>query len=242
MAQQTSSSWVKRRRQATLLEIRSTARQLLRKHGPTGVTINAVAREMGMSGPAVYRYYVSHDALVEAIITDFYQELTSTMLAARDTCPPERPGRRLLVTCRAMRAWALDHPSEFSWMFASPVMSAAKADEESPRQRAGQQFESVFLDQLAAVWKQAPYPVPAFTDLSPSIQRQMTDYSARTNSSLPPEALHLFLSSWIKLYGLLCMEILHQLDFAYTDLEPVFEDDLYELCTMHNLTYEPPAR
>lgn len=132
MGQQTSSPWVKRRRQATLLEIRTTARQLLRKHGPTGVTVNAVAREMGMSGPAVYRYYVSHDALVEAIITDFYQELTSTMLAARDACPPEHPGRRLLMTCRAMRAWALDHPSEFSWMFASPVMSAARPDEESP--------------------------------------------------------------------------------------------------------------
>ncbi|MCX4673486.1 TetR/AcrR family transcriptional regulator [Streptomyces sp. NBC_01381] len=233
---------MKRRRQATLREIRTTARHLLREHGPTGVTVNAVAREMGMSGPAVYRYYVSHDALVEAIITDFYQELTSTMLAARDTCSPELPGRRLLLTCRAMRAWAIDHPSEFSWMFASPVMSAVKPDEESPRQQAGQQFESVFLDQLADVWKQAPYPVPAFDDLAPSIQLQMNEYSARTNTALPPEALHLFLSSWIKLYGLLCMEILRQLDFAYSDLEPVFEENLYELCAMHNLTYEPPSK
>lgn len=242
MGQQTSSPWVKRRRQATLLEIRTTARQLLRKHGPTGVTVNAVAREMGMSGPAVYRYYVSHDALVEAIITDFYQELTSTMLAARDACSPERAGRRLLLTCRAMRAWAIDHPSEFSWMFASPVTAAVKPDEESPRQQAGQQFESVFLDQLADVWQQAPYPVPSFDDLSPSIQLQMSEYSARTKTALPPEALHLFLSSWIKLYGLLCMEILRQLDFAYSDLEPVFEENLYELCAMHNLTYEPPSR
>ena len=35
-----------------------------------------------------------------------------------------------------------------------------------------------------------------------------------------------FLSCWIRLYGLLCMEVLHQLDFAYTDLEPVFEECL----------------
>ncbi|MFF4601819.1 TetR/AcrR family transcriptional regulator [Streptomyces sp. NPDC001339] len=243
MSQQTSSPRVERRRQATLLEIRTTARRLLRKHGPTGVTVNAVAREMGMSGPAVYRYYASHDALVEAVIADFYQELATTMLAARDACSPEHPGRRLLSTCRAMRTWAIDHPSEFSWMFASPVMSTVRQDEESPRQRAGQQFEKVFLDQLVDVWERSPYPVPSFDDLSPSIQRQMTDYSARTNSTLPPEALHLFMSSWIKLYGLLCMEVLHQLDFAYSDLEPVFEENLHELCTMHNLTYEPaPSR
>lgn len=240
MARQATSPWVQRRRQATLLEIRTTARQLLREHGPTGVTVNAVARELGMSGPAVYRYYASHGALVEAVIADFYQELTTTMLAARDGCPPERPGRRMLLTCRAMRAWAIDHPSEFGWMFASPVRSSAQRDEESPRLRAGQQFEKVFLDQLVDVWERAPYPVPGFEGLAPSIQRQMTDYSARTNSTLPPEALHLFLSGWIKLYGLLCMEILHQLDFAYTDLEPVFEETLRELCAMHNLTYEPP--
>ncbi|MFJ6615929.1 TetR/AcrR family transcriptional regulator [Streptomyces sp. NPDC091289] len=241
MGQQTASPRVQQRRQATLLEIRTTARQLLCEHGPSGVTINAVARQMGMSGPAVYRYYNSHDALVEAIITDFYQELTETMMAARDTCPPDRPGKRLLLTCRAMRAWALEHPNEFSWLFASPVTSAAKPDEESPRQQAGQQFESVFLDQLGEVWKKAPYPVRPFADLAPSTQRQMTDYSARTNSTLPPEALHMFLSSWIKLYGLLCMEILGQLDFAYSDLEPVFEENLYELCAAHNLTYEPAA-
>ncbi|MFF3504443.1 TetR/AcrR family transcriptional regulator [Streptomyces sp. NPDC003247] len=240
MPQQTSSRRVERRRQATLLEIRTTARQLLRKHGPTGVTVNAVAREMGMSGPAVYRYYPSHDALVEAVIADFYQELTTTMQEARDACPPEHPGRRLAATCRSMRTWAINHPSEFSWMFASPVHAATREDAESPRLRAGQQFEKVFLDQLVDIWEKDPYPVPRFEDLAPSLQEQMTDYAARVDSPLPPEALHLFLTSWIRLYGLLCMEVLHQLDFAYSDLEPVFEENLQELCSVHNLEYEPP--
>lgn len=239
MPQQTSTR-VEKRRQATLLEIRATARQLLREHGPTGVTVNAVAREMGMSGPAVYRYYPSHDALVEAVIADFYQELTTAMQAARDTCPPEPPGRRLAATCRSMRAWAIDHPSEFSWMFASPVHATARQDEDSPRLRAGQQFEKVFLDQLVEVWEKSPYPVTPLEELAPSLQQQMTEYAARVNSPLPPEALHLFLTSWIRLYGLLCMEVLHQLDFAYSDLEPVFEETLRELCALHNLEYEPP--
>ncbi|GAA4982490.1 TetR/AcrR family transcriptional regulator [Streptomyces hyderabadensis] len=240
MPQQTSSSRVQKRRQATLLEIRSTARQLLREHGPTGVTVNAVAREMGMSGPAVYRYYPSHDALVEAVIADFYQELTTTMHAARDACPPGQPGRRLTATCRSMRAWAIQHPGEFSWMFASPVDAAARTDAESPRLRAGQQFEKVFLDQFVDIWEQNPVPARPFKDLDPSLQRQILAYAKRSDSPLPPEALHQFLTSWIRLYGLLCMEVLHQLDFAYSDLEPVFEETLRELCAMHHLEYDPP--
>lgn len=242
MTQQSPSPRVERRRRATLREIRTTARELLRQHGPSGVTVNAVAREMGMSGPAVYRYYASHEALVEAVIADLYEELTATMLAARDACARELPGRRLLLTCRAMRGWAIGHPTEFSWMFASPTRSASGEDGEgSPRERAGQRFERVFLDQLVDVWEREPYPVPRFEELAPSIQRQMTAYAARARGSLPPEALHLFLSSWIRLYGLLCMEVLHQLDFAYTDLEPVFEENLRELCALHGLTYEPPS-
>ncbi|MEV0119134.1 TetR/AcrR family transcriptional regulator [Streptomyces sp. NPDC050844] len=240
MPQQTSSSRVEKRRQATLLEIRSTARQLLRKHGPTGVTVNAVAREMGMSGPAVYRYYASHDALVEAVIADFYQELTTTMQAARDACPPGHPGRRLAATCRSMRAWAINHPGEFRWMFASPVRAAARHDAESPRLRAGQQFEKVFLDQFVDIWEKNPSPATRFEDLPSSLQEQILEYAARADSPLPPEALHQFLKSWIRLYGLLCMEVLHQLDFAYSDLEPVFEESLRELCVLHNLEYLPP--
>lgn len=240
MPQQTSSSRVEKRRQATLLEIRSTARQLLRKHGPTGVTVNAVAREMGMSGPAVYRYYASHDALVEAVIADFYQELTTTMQAARDACPPGHPGRRLAATCRSMRAWAINHPGEFRWMFASPVRAEARHDAESPRLRAGQQFEKVFLDQFVDIWEKNPSPATRLEDLPPSLQEQILQYAARADSPLPPEALHQFLKSWIRLYGLLCMEVLHQLDFAYSDLEPVFEESLRELCVLHNLEYLPP--
>lgn len=240
MQQRTSSSRVQKRRQATLLEIRSTARRLLREHGPTGVTVNAVAREMGMSGPAVYRYYSSHDALVEAVIVDFYQELTTAMQAARDACPPDRLGRRLTATCRAMRRWTVTHPCEFSWMFASPADAENRPSAESLRMRAGQQFEKVFLDQFVDIWERHPVPARPLEDMSPSLQKQVLEYAARTDSSLPPEALHQFLTSWVRLYGLLCMEVLRQLDFAYSDLEPVFEECLKDLCDMHNVEYEPP--
>jgi hypothetical protein len=49
------------------------------------------------------------------------------------------------------------------------------------------------------------------------------------------------LKCWIRLYGLVCMELLNQLDFAYTDLEPVFEECLRELSPLLGLEYVSPG-
>jgi AcrR family transcriptional regulator len=224
-------------RQATLAEIRATARRLLIERGPAAVTINAVAREMGMSGPALYHYFAGHEELVGAVTADFFRELTEAMEAAREAWPPGDHGRRLLATCRAMRTWAITHRAEFGWVFASPITSERRPD--SPRELAGRDFEQVFLEEFAALWESRPFPVPA--ELDPSIREQLRAYTASIGLELPVEAVHVFLSCWIKLYGLLCMEVLNQLDFAYTDLEPVFEECLREIAPRLGLDYEAPT-
>ncbi|MGP3917858.1 TetR/AcrR family transcriptional regulator [Nonomuraea sp. 10N515B] len=224
-------------RQATLAEIRATARRLLIEQGSAAVTINAVAREMGMSGPALYHYFAGHEELVGAVTVDFIRELTEAMETAREACPPGDHGRRLLATCRAMRTWAITHRAEFGWVFASPITGERRPD--SPRELAGHDFGQVFLEEVAALWKSRPFPVPA--ELEPSIREQLRAYTASPGHELPVEAVHVVLSCWIRLYGLLCMEVLNQLDFAYTDLEPVFEECLREIAPRLGLDYEAPA-
>ena len=53
-------------------EIHAAARKLLVERGPAAVTVNAVAREVGMSGPALYHYYAGHDELVAAVTAGFF--------------------------------------------------------------------------------------------------------------------------------------------------------------------------
>ncbi|TDE58470.1 TetR/AcrR family transcriptional regulator [Nonomuraea mesophila] len=226
-------------RQATLAEIRAVARKLLIERGPAAVTINAVAREMGMSGPALYHYFSGHEELVGAVTADFFRELTAVVEAARDSCPPDRRGSRLLAACRALRGWAIMHPAEFGWVFASPITSKRRPD--SPRELAGRGFEQVFLEEVAELWKERPFPVPAPGELHPSIHDQLRLYADSTGVDMPVEAVHVFLECWIRLYGLLCMEVLGQLSFAYSDLEPVFEDWLRELAPKLGIDYEGPA-
>ncbi|WP_433261269.1 TetR/AcrR family transcriptional regulator [Actinosynnema sp. CS-041913] len=214
-----------------MAEIHGAVRTLLVEQGPTAVTINAVARQVGMSGPALYHYYASHDELVGAVTADLFRELTTTMEQARDARADAPVDQRILAACRAMRAWAITHRAEFGWIFASPI-SPPNRQSDSPRNQAGQRFEQVLLDLTVELWQTRPFPTPDLTELPGSLRAQLTAYSASIDGRLPPEAAHVFLSCWIRLYGLLCMEVLHQLDFAYTDLEPVFEECLRDLANV----------
>ncbi|UNS97478.1 TetR/AcrR family transcriptional regulator [Streptomyces tubbatahanensis] len=229
-----ASSRRQRLRRATLQEIHTAARNLLVEQGSAAVTINAVARQVGMSGPALYHYYAGHDALVGAVTADFFHELATAMEHARDAHAAAPVGERILAVCRAMRAWASTHPAEFGWIFASPI-APPNRQPDSDRHQAGQRFEHVLLDLTVELWRTRPFPVPELADLPESLREQLTAYSAGIDGRLPPEAAHVFLSCWTRLYGLLCMEVLHQLDFAYSDLEPVFEECLRDLADVLDL-------
>ncbi|QSB04897.1 TetR/AcrR family transcriptional regulator [Natronoglycomyces albus] len=226
-----------RLRQATMDEIRTTARRLLVERGANAVTINAVARDMGLSGPALYHYYAGHEELVEALVAQFYGELTSALIQARDQRASETPVARLLEVCRAMRTWVVAHPAEFNWIFTKPVPSTL---DDSERERAGARFEGVFLDLFVQIWREAPFPVPELEGLDASVREQLAVYVAERGDCLPVAAAHVFLTCWTRLYGLLCMEALGQLDFAFTDVEPVFEQTLREIVEGLNGEYAPP--
>lgn len=217
-----------RLRNATLKEIHEAVRTLLVEQGPSAVTVNAVARAVGMSGPALYHYYAGHEALVGAVTADFFDELAIAMEEARDARTGAPVGERILAVCRAMRTWAISHPAEFGWIFAAPITPSNRRPD-SERHRAGQRFERVLLDLTIELWQTRPFPVPDPAELPESLHEQLITYSATIGEQLPPEAAHVFLSCWIRLYGLLCMEVLHQLDFAYSDLEPVYEECLRDL-------------
>jgi len=56
-------------------EIAEVARQHLASDGAAGLSLRAVARELGMASSAVYRYFPSRDDLLTALIVDAYDAL-----------------------------------------------------------------------------------------------------------------------------------------------------------------------
>ena len=229
--EQTAIDRRQRQREATRTEIRQTARQLLVESGPEAMSVSAIARRMGLSGPAIYRYYGSHDELTGAVLADLFGELTAAIEQARDAHDPAAPGDRLLAMSRGLRSWATSRTVEFRLLFAAPVPETDRLPE-SERRQAGEDFDQVFLREVEVLWAMRPFPTPDLHSLAPALRSQVLAYTERKQTALPPEAAQVFLTCWTRLYGLLVMEALDQLAFAYTDLEPVFEACLDDISAM----------
>lgn len=107
-----------------IAEITEIAKKQLATDGAAGLSLRAVAREMGMASSAIYRYFPSRDDLLTALIIDGYDALGAAVERADDAVRGERPdafGERWLAVCRSVRAWALAHPHEFALLYGSPV-------------------------------------------------------------------------------------------------------------------------
>jgi AcrR family transcriptional regulator len=234
-----------RREQAradTVREIKLTARRVLVEQGVDGLALRAVAREMGMTAPGLYRYFDSREDLVEHVVADLYNELTDVLEAVRDAVDPATPGSQLLHVARAFRTWAITHRPEFGLLFGSAGQGVLPEDAhdygERPSQLAGARFGGVFATLVAQVYFQRGFPVPTDEEIDPALQEQLKEWCTKLPVALPLGVMSVFLSCWIRLYGMVCMEIFGHLKFALDDPEPMFEAELRALGDMLGIADE----
>jgi AcrR family transcriptional regulator len=233
-------------RAATVTEIKGTARRILVTEGVDGLSLRAIAREMGMTAPALYRYFPSREDLVVHLIADLYDELAGTMAAARDAqAPADTPGR-LRAACRAFRHWAVGHPREFALLFGSPIpgLEAGRhGGEVTVAHEAGDRFGAIFAELVGGIYVARPFPVPAEEDIDPLLRQELTEWCTSFPAPLPVGVAQVFLSCWIRLYGMVAMEVFGHLKFAVADAEPVFEAELRDLAGKLGVEadYRPPA-
>jgi AcrR family transcriptional regulator len=228
-----------RLRAATVDEIMQTARRLLVHDGPAAVTLRAIAREMGMTAPALYRYFEGLDDLLVALCASLYDELTDALEHIRDADPDADVVDRLYTVSREFRRWSVGHRAEFGLMFGSPVVgvdSQPMHDPENEAHAAGNRFAAVFAGLFAELWLRQPFPVPDDDTMAPDLRAQLDRYLAGLGANLPAGAAQVFLSCWIRLYGIVALEVFGHLHFALTDPEPMFEAELAEVAARLGIT------
>jgi AcrR family transcriptional regulator len=234
-----------RARADTVREIKDTARRVLVQRGVDGLALRAVAREMGMTAPALYRYFSSREDLVENVVADIYDELTDVLETVRDAAVPAVPGFQLLSVSRAFRRWATTHRAEFGLLFGSAGESVVDVHGlgERPSQVASRRFGGIFAELIARIYLEQGFPVPADEDLEPALQAQLRAWCVTLPVPLPLGVVSVFLSCWIRLYGMVCMEVYGHLRFALDDAEPMFEAELKALGERLGVgdQYRPPS-
>ncbi|HEX4587313.1 MAG TPA: TetR-like C-terminal domain-containing protein [Mycobacterium sp.] len=102
--------------EAQIIEL---GRHHLVTQGAAGLSLRAVARDLGMVSSAVYRYVASRDDLLTLLLVDAYSELADAVDRAAAACGPWRD--QLLAIAHAARAWAVDQPARWALLYGSPV-------------------------------------------------------------------------------------------------------------------------
>jgi AcrR family transcriptional regulator len=198
-------------------EIVDTARNHLAVEGAAGLSLRAVARDLGMVSSAVYRYFPSRDDLLTRLIIDAYNSLGE---AAEDAEARVRRGDlrgRWLAVANGVRAWGLAHPHEWGLLYGTPVPGyAAPQDTIDPANR----VTSLLIALLAEMHARGgstttPVPKAARASLSP-VRDVIPD-------DVPDDLVVRGLMAWTQLIGTVTLEVNGQFTNVISGMDDYFD-------------------
>lgn len=101
-------------------QIIEIGRRHLVTEGAAGLSLRAIARDLGMVSSAVYRYVASRDELLTLLLIDAYTELADAVDDAHRAAEPDWHSQ-LSAVAHAARTWARDQPARWALLYGSPV-------------------------------------------------------------------------------------------------------------------------
>jgi AcrR family transcriptional regulator len=231
-----------RARAATDREIRQQARTLLVNEGPEAVTLRAIARQLGITAPALYRYYSSREDLVHHVRMDICADLADDLTADLAEVPENDTVLQVMTICRGFRRWALAHPREFSMVFATPK----SGEDDMSADPFGRIFLSVAGKVLITKQLNPPpddaVPLPMRADLE-AFRADLLSTIAHSGVTVPAEILsigttYMILQFWVRLYGQVALEVFGHFPMLISNTENFFEIMLADLVADAGLNVE----
>jgi AcrR family transcriptional regulator len=208
---------------ATRDEIKAIARRHIAEQGAASLSLRAIARELGVTPPALYRYFDGRDALLTALLIDAYGSLAGTLEAAVLAREPGEHAGRLVGLALAYRDWALAHPHDYALIFTTAV--AGYREPEAPIAEAAGRSLGLFVASIEAARQAGRLRAPAeYEGASPSLRQQFD--AAGAWHGYPPLALCLAIVLWTRLHGLVSLEIFQHLQPIIGDPERLYREEV----------------
>jgi AcrR family transcriptional regulator len=128
-------------------EILDAGRRHLATEGASGLSLRAIARELGMASSAVYRYVASRDELLTRLIMDAYNSLGAATEEREAAVDRVDLRGRWAAACFAVRDWAFANPNEYALVYGSPVPGyVAPPDTVGPAARVANVLVLILID------------------------------------------------------------------------------------------------
>jgi AcrR family transcriptional regulator len=180
-------------------EIKARAWDQVAAAGAVALSLNAIARQMGISGPALYRYFRNRDDLITELVLDAYRDLSATVEAA--VTPADPPAAQLAAGAAAMRRWALAAPHRYLLIYGTPVPGYHAPPEATELARS---IMGVLLDGFT----EAGDPGGPALEAATALDRHLATHRQWASGHPGPEAaLRRALTFWTRLHGVLSLEV-----------------------------------
>ncbi len=197
-------------REATRDEIKRIARGLMAQHGTGGLALRAIARAMGITPGALYRYYPSLDDLITALILDAFNGLADAVAAADSG---GSAGRRFYNVLMAYRQWALDHAADFELIYGTPIPGY-----DAPREvtvPAAARVNDTILGILADAQADGGLHLPGYYHTLP-------ESIAASLGPAHTALLYLVAVGWARIHGMIMLELFHHTQGVVGDTEAFY--------------------
>ncbi len=189
-------------------EILDAGRRHLATDGAAGLSLRAIARELGMASSAVYRYVASRDELLTRLIIDAYDSLGAAGEAGYAAAGRDDLRGRFAAVCRAVRDWALVNPNEYALIYGSPVPGyVAPADTIGPASRVSNLLVQILADAAA---RGIEVPAAARGELSQPGRAALAPVLGVLPPGVTGEAILAGLMVWSGLLGTVSLELFGQ--------------------------------
>ena len=233
-------------------EIKEEARRQLVATGAEGLSLRAVARELGMVSSALYRYYPSRDDLLTALIIDAYNavgEAAEHAVAGTGSAGGAVAAReRWIGACHAVRDWARSNPHEYALIYGSPV-PGYRAPEATigPAARVPLALIGVVQGALAAGQLTAATEMPPATGalaeqasalaeaLSRSVASPRAQAGGHAFAAVPPDVLVRAVIAWTQLFGMISFELFGQFVGSFEPADALFAHAVVQLAAFVGL-------
>ncbi|WP_394616046.1 TetR/AcrR family transcriptional regulator [Lentzea sp. JNUCC 0626] len=192
-------------------EVKRHAWEQIAANGVTALSLNAIAKEMGMSGPALYRYFAGRDELITELIRDAYRSLADTVRAAQGL------GVTVVGLASVIRGWAIADPQRYLLIYGTPVPGYRAPDEITA---ISNEILAVLLEVCGDGSQDPKSPFDAFL--------QMKNGWAGALPA-PSPTVHRALSFWTRTQGVLSLELAGHFAPMGIDVELLLAEEVADL-------------
>ncbi|MFT3900879.1 MAG: TetR/AcrR family transcriptional regulator [Gordonia sp. (in: high G+C Gram-positive bacteria)] len=192
-------------RAAMTARIRELGREHLSTHGAAGLSLRAIARDMGVVSSAVYRYVPSRDDLLTLLLVEAYNDLGDAVDRAMAASTP--PRQQVHDAALAMRQWAVDDPARWALLYGSPVPGYDAPAEQTVGP--GTRVVGALLRRLDAAHRAGA--LRELPDPGAPLDGDLSAVATEFGLTLPPGAVHGATMLWSTIVGAVSLEVFGQL-------------------------------